>query len=341
VGIVVLLTAAGLILTQVVRGRGLAASSPIASSPALVSSTSPVELTAQSVSHQIIDRGIVSGTIQLRTAVPADARTWVAYVLRGPGTLVRVAPTAPYEINLDTYSVPDGAYVLNEVAFHTSQAPWVRTSRMQISNIPAAAGVPNRPISPGTMTSPSLSPALAVSPAASSGPALPSAPSSPAQSAPAVKAMVAAGPAHTAAPVAPVLPVAAAAPVLSDLLSQVVALTNAERAKAGCGPLTVDSRLTAAAQAHSDDMATRNYFSHTSQDGRTPFQRMAAAGYQFSIAAENIAAGQRTPADVMTGWMNSAGHRANILNCSLKQIGVGYGIGGSYGMYWTQDFGTP
>jgi uncharacterized protein YkwD len=211
---------------------------------------------------------------------------------------------------------------------------------MQISNIPALASVPNQPMSPGTRTGPSLSPAPAVSSAASSAPALSFAPSSSAQSAPVVKAMVT-GPAHTAASVAPVLPVAAAAPVLSNLLSQVVTLTNAERAKAGCGPLTVDSRLTAAAQAHSDDMATHNYFNHTSQDGRTPFQRMAAAGYQFSIAAENIAAGQRTPADVMTGWMNSAAHRANILNCSLKQIGVGYGVGGSYGMYWTQDFGTP
>jgi uncharacterized protein YkwD len=119
-----------------------------------------------------------------------------------------------------------------------------------------------------------------------------------------------------------------------------VALTNAERAKAGCGPLTIDVQLTAAAQAHSVDMAINNYFSHTGQDGRTPFQRIAAAGYTFSVAAENIAAGQRTPTDVVAGWMNSAGHRANILNCTLMQIGVGFATGGSYGTYWTQDFGT-
>ena len=125
--------------------------------------------------------------------------------------------------------------------------------------------------------------------------------------------------------------------------TQVVTLTNAERAKAGCGPLTVNATLTAVAQAHSQDMATNNYFDHNSQDGRTPFDRMTAAGYRYSTAAENIAAGQRTPQDVMTAWMNSPGHRANILNCALKQIGVGYATGSSsqYGVYWTQDFGTP
>jgi uncharacterized protein YkwD len=120
-----------------------------------------------------------------------------------------------------------------------------------------------------------------------------------------------------------------------------VSRTNAERSKVGCRALTVDQRLVNAAQAHSVDMAAKGYFDHRSLDGSTPFQRIAGAGYAFSIAAENIAAGQRTAADVMTGWMNSAAHRANILNCSLTQIGVGYATGGSYGTYWTQDFGTP
>ena len=122
---------------------------------------------------------------------------------------------------------------------------------------------------------------------------------------------------------------------------QVVALTNAERAKVGCGALVVDGRLAASAQAHSADMAINNYFSHNGRDGQSPFQRIADAGYTFSVAAENIAAGQRTAADVVAGWMNSDGHRANILNCSLTQIGVGFATGGSYGTYWTQDFGTP
>jgi uncharacterized protein YkwD len=128
----------------------------------------------------------------------------------------------------------------------------------------------------------------------------------------------------------------------TSVTDRVVTLTNAERAKAGCGPLAVDATLTAVAQAHSADMAAHNYFDHNSQDGRSPFDRITAAGYRFSTAAENIAAGQRTPQAVMTGWMNSPGHKANILNCALHEIGVGYATSSSstYGVYWTQDFGT-
>ncbi|MFI7586114.1 CAP domain-containing protein [Spongisporangium articulatum] len=127
----------------------------------------------------------------------------------------------------------------------------------------------------------------------------------------------------------------------TSFAQQVVSLTNAERAKAGCGALTADSTLTSVAQAHSADMASHNYFSHNSQDGTTPFQRMSAAGYGYRTAGENIAAGQPTPSAVVSAWMNSAGHRANILNCSFTEIGVGYATGGSYRTYWTQDFGTP
>jgi uncharacterized protein YkwD len=116
---------------------------------------------------------------------------------------------------------------------------------------------------------------------------------------------------------------------------QVVALVNAERAEAGCGPLTTDARLTAAAQRHSDDMSARGYFSHTSQDGRTFADRIAAAGHP-APAAENIAAGQASAAAVMAAWMGSPGHRANILDCGHRGIGVGYA---AKGRYWTQDFG--
>jgi uncharacterized protein YkwD len=124
---------------------------------------------------------------------------------------------------------------------------------------------------------------------------------------------------------------------------EVVRLTNVERAGNGCGALAIDATLTKVAQAHSEDMADHDYFSHDSQDGRSPFDRMSNAGYRYSTAAENIAAGQSTPASVVEGWMNSAGHRANILNCSLKEIGVGYAVNSAstYRTYWTQDFGTP
>jgi len=117
----------------------------------------------------------------------------------------------------------------------------------------------------------------------------------------------------------------------------VVSLTNAERAKAGCGALRVDQRLVTAAKRHSADMAANNYFSHTSQNGDSPWDRMAAAGYP-DAGAENIAKGYPTAAAVVKGWMNSPGHRANILNCGLRAIGVGMAPGPG-GPYWTQNFG--
>jgi uncharacterized protein YkwD len=127
----------------------------------------------------------------------------------------------------------------------------------------------------------------------------------------------------------------------SSPVAQVLSQTNAARAAAGCAALTIDARLASAAQAHSADMATNNYFAHDSRDGRTAFDRMTAAGYRFSTAGENIALGYRTATDVMNGWLNSAGHRANILNCSFTNIGIGYAVSSSGSPYWTQDFGRP
>ncbi|WP_426564401.1 CAP domain-containing protein [Angustibacter sp. McL0619] len=124
-----------------------------------------------------------------------------------------------------------------------------------------------------------------------------------------------------------------------SMVSQVIALVNSERGRAGCGALRESSQLDAAAYGHSKDMATHDYFSHVSQDGRTFDVRIRAAGYSGHTLGENIAAGQRTASAVMASWMGSSGHRANILNCAFKQIGVGVASGGSYGTYWTQDFG--
>ena len=114
-----------------------------------------------------------------------------------------------------------------------------------------------------------------------------------------------------------------------------VALANDARAQAGCGPLRVDARITAAAQAHSDDMAANHYFSHDSLDGRSFADRLRAAGYP-SPGGENIAQGQRTAQSVHQAWMNSSGHRANILNCGFATIGVGLN---QTAWTWTQDFG--
>lgn len=104
----------------------------------------------------------------------------------------------------------------------------------------------------------------------------------------------------------------------------------------------MDGSLQVAARAHSQDMATQNYFSHTSLDGRTFSQRIASAGYSGPYPwGENIAAGMSTPQAVVTAWMGSAGHCKNIMSGNYGAIGVGYGFaaGSSYGHYWTQDFG--
>lgn len=115
----------------------------------------------------------------------------------------------------------------------------------------------------------------------------------------------------------------------------VLALVNDERAAKGCKALVIDDRITTAAQGHSTDMATQNYFSHESKDGRDFVQRMKEAGYP-KPGGENIAMGYTTPTAVMDGWMKSQGHRENILNCSFTTMGVGLDVRGNY---WTQNFG--
>ncbi|MFJ8082170.1 CAP domain-containing protein [Streptomyces sp. NPDC096205] len=122
--------------------------------------------------------------------------------------------------------------------------------------------------------------------------------------------------------------------------AEVVALTNIERATAGLPPLAADPLLTRAAQAHSADMVARDFYAHTAPDGSRPWDRAAAAGAARRSIGENIACGQRSPAEVVTGWMNSPGHRANILQPDFTHIGIGFAGGGRAGTYWTQLFGA-
>ncbi|CAL9633733.1 hypothetical protein SUDANB176_06154 [Streptomyces sp. enrichment culture] len=123
----------------------------------------------------------------------------------------------------------------------------------------------------------------------------------------------------------------------SGAVAKVVELVNAERGKAGCSPVKVNATLTEAAQKHSEDMAASGTMSHTGSDGSSPADRITRAGYSWSTYGENVAYGYSTPEQVMQGWMNSPGHKKNILNCGFKEIGVGLAQPGSY---WTQDFGT-
>ncbi|MFF8974236.1 CAP domain-containing protein [Streptomyces sp. NPDC014995] len=160
----------------------------------------------------------------------------------------------------------------------------------------------------------------------------PVAPASPAATAPA-----------STAPPKPKAPAAAspsgsgtAAPA-SSAVARIVALVNSERGKAGCSPVTLDAKLSKAAQAHSADMASHRNMSHTGSDGSNPGERITRAGYNWKTYGENVAYGYSTPEQVMAGWMSSPGHKRNILTCGFKNIGVGLAQPGNY---WTQDFGT-
>ncbi|MFJ2598191.1 CAP domain-containing protein [Streptomyces erythrochromogenes] len=128
--------------------------------------------------------------------------------------------------------------------------------------------------------------------------------------------------------------------VNGDAESAVLALVNKERAAAGCGALTSNPKLSAAARGYSDTMARAGVMSHTGPDGSTMTSRVEAAGYKWSNLGENIARGQADADAVMKAWMNSSGHRANILNCAFKEIGIGVHKGDG-GPWWTQNFGAP
>lgn len=119
----------------------------------------------------------------------------------------------------------------------------------------------------------------------------------------------------------------------SSYANQVVTIVNQERAKAGLKPLVQDRALSAMALDKAKDMYSNNYFSHSSPTYGSPFDMMSSYGIRFTYAGENIAKGQRSPQEVMNAWMNSAGHRKNILSPNFTTIGVSY-----YNGVWVQEF---
>lgn len=177
---------------------------------------------------------------------------------------------------------------------------------------------------------------------------------SPAASAPGPSQAPAPTPAPAPSPAPSDVPVALSTCGLSDFAAQALARINAMRASgANCGSsgqfapaaaLAWSARLTQAADGHSQDMAARNYFSHTSQDGTTFDQRITAAGYLFSAAGENIAAGQANVDAVMTAWATSPGHCANLMNPGFTEVGLSCvpgTSGATYRTYWTMDLARP
>jgi len=194
------------------------------------------------------------------------------------------------------------------------------------------------PTAPATAAAPAA-PAKATTPAATA-PATPAKATTPATPAPAT-------PAKAATPAAPAKTTTAPAPTnttsstLGTYEQQVVDLVNKERASAGLSALKVNTSLANVAEKKAEDMRDKNYFSHTSPTYGSPFDMMKQFGISYTAAGENIAKGQRTPQEVMTGWMNSEGHRANILNSNYTEIGVGYVTDSNGTGYWVQEFIRP
>ncbi|MGW1958053.1 sigma-70 family RNA polymerase sigma factor [Streptomyces sp. NPDC001920] len=206
----------------------------------------------------------------------------------------------------------------------TEEPATARTAGAPVADISESSAVETSPSATTSKSpSPSASPSKKATPSKTSRPSEKSTPTSRPSTRP-----------NRSAPSAP--PVQSAP---TDTVGQVVALVNEERADAGCGPLAQDALLNKAAQGHSADMDARDFFDHTNPDGADPGQRITAAGYRWSTYGENIAQGQQTPEAVMDSWMNSPGHRANILNCSFKDIGIGIHSGPG-GPWWTQKFGA-
>lgn len=146
-------------------------------------------------------------------------------------------------------------------------------------------------------------------------------------------------PSPTPTPTPPITP-------SSDFVQRVLDLTNQFRAQNGVAPLRLNVELNAAALNHSTNMAVQDFFSHTGKDGSSAGDRMRQVGYVSNAWGENIAAGYTTPEQVVQGWINSTGHRANMLNSRFTELGVGYynltNDTGSvnYNNYWTQNFGS-
>ncbi|MFB7742149.1 MULTISPECIES: CAP domain-containing protein [Streptomyces] len=262
-----------------------------------------------------------TGLLGVSAAVAVGAVAVASGLLPGGGT---------YKVSGDTMTGP---------RVQASRTPDIRPQGSESRKPTEAAPTPAGP-------SRAASAAPTATPSSPSAPATPSAPASSAPSAPPVpqkkSESPAPAPSKPAAPPSSPPSAAPAQPVQSpsaevSAAATVMSLVNQQRAQAGCSPVAADPALAALATAFSDDMAARGFFDHTDPDGHTPWDRAAKAGVQ-GLGGENIARGQADAKAVMDAWMNSPGHRANILNCEYKSLGVGVHFGPG-GPWWTQDFG--
>lgn len=255
-----------------------------------------------------------------------------------PGTM-RITATLKAGENTITFGNPTGAAPdIDKLLITTDGTPPTPVPSATVPGEPPVTATPG----PSDTAEPTLPPTLPTSPPASSTPSVPPTltppptPGDPDPTAPPTTTPPTTRPPATTPPATTPPPTGNAA-----FEKQVFDIVNTERAKAGCPAVTSDDRLVAAARGHSADMAARNYFSHTTPEGVEFATRITNAGYRWSGAGENIAKGQRTPESVMTAWMNSSGHKANILNCGFKQLGVGVAADAGGTLVWTQDFASP
>ena len=305
---VVVLAVVGVLLGRSFLGSSdtaSAASNTLTSDTTVADPTPTEEPTTPPVEK--LDLGVRKGGVTLTGPDDVADDAHVVFVLTGPKGLRRTVLTAPYETKIDTTELPNGKYTVKVLLVTGDGTSTVAsTGSLQIKNPPKVVKTATpTPTPTPTKTKPSGGGGGSGS---GSG-----------------------GNTGTTPP-----------PTDSSSAGQILALVNVERARVGCRPLRLNSKLNSAAQVHTVDMARHNFFSHDSRDGRSPFDRITAAGYRFRSAAENIAAGSSTAAATMRQWMNSPGHKANILNCGFRDLGVGHakGVNADYSDYWTQDFGT-
>jgi len=220
----------------------------------------------------------------------------------------------------------DSAVATVERSGRTQDSPASTAMSSTPTDTPSGAVSSNAAAAPAA---PAPAPAAAPAPSAEPAPLGPSSAAPP----PPAPSTSSAPPASTSAP--PSEPADASA---ASAEAEVLQLVNAERSKVGCAALAADGPLADLARAFSADMAERDFFSHTDPDGRDPWERAADAGIS-NLRAENIARGQQSAAAVMSAWMTSSGHRANILNCDYRTLGVGAHFAAG-GPWWTQDFGV-
>lgn len=128
-----------------------------------------------------------------------------------------------------------------------------------------------------------------------------------------------------------------------DLVAEILRLVNEERAKTGAGPVVLEPLLAHAASGYACTMIQEDFFGHYHPTtGEGPGERISDVGYSYRAVGENLAAGQRTPDEVVRDWMNSTqGHRENLLNPLWSHMGMAIRNGGTYGIYWVQEFGAP